>query len=114
LEEEIHGSGITNCTYGNLCGGESRSIDIALQLAFLDIKKNMAGIYPDVVVFDEILDSSVDSAGISNLMRILQTLQREEQNKTFLITHRSEVTDIDIDNLYIVEKRDGFSSVRRV
>jgi len=114
LEEEIMGAGITNCTYGNLSGGETRSIDIALQLAFLDIARIKAGVYPDLMVFDELLDSSVDGPGITSMMKIIKTLQREIDGKVFLITHRSEISDIDIDNLYVVEKSGGFSHVRKV
>ena len=114
LEEEIMGAGISNCTYGNLSGGETRSIDIALQLAFLDIARIKAGVYPDLMVFDELLDSSVDGPGITSMMKIIKTLQREIDGKVFLITHRSEISDIDIDNLYVVEKSAGFSHVRKV
>ncbi len=114
LEEEIMGAGISNCTYGNLSGGETRSIDIALQLAFLDIARIKAGVFPDLMVFDELLDSSVDGPGITSMMRIIKTLQREIDGKVFLITHRSEISDIDIDNMYVVEKSGGFSHVRKV
>lgn len=114
LDEEIMGAGISNCTYGNLSGGETRSIDIALQLAFLDIARIKAGVFPDLMVFDELLDSSVDGPGITSMMRIIKTLQREIDGKVFLITHRSEISDIDIDNMYVVEKSEGFSHVRKV
>jgi len=114
LEEEIMGAGISNCTYGNLSGGEKRSIDISLQLSFIDIVRIKSGMSIDLMVFDELLDSSVDGTGITSMMRIISTLQKSINGKVFLITHRSEISDVDIDNVYVVEKNNGFSHVRKV
>jgi len=111
LEEEILGPGITNCSYGNLSGGEARSIDLALQLAFLDILRLQAAIFPDIIIFDEILDSSIDASGLHNLLKIIRSKQREDNSKVFLITHRSEITNLEIDTVYMVNKINGYSQV---
>jgi DNA repair exonuclease SbcCD ATPase subunit len=112
LDEEICGPGITDCSYGNLSGGETRSIDLALQLAFLDILHLQLVTAPDIIVFDEILDSSIDSSGLSSLLKIIRAKQKENNSKVFIITHRQEVTDIDVDNIYYVYKENGFSKIR--
>jgi len=112
LDDEIIGNGISKCVYENLSSGEKRSVDIALQLAFIDVTKMRTGINLDLMVFDEILDSSVDHVGINSMMKILTTLQKEIDGKIFLITHRSEISDAD--NLYLIEKKEGFSTVREM
>jgi DNA repair exonuclease SbcCD ATPase subunit len=111
LDETIEGPGISNCSYGSLSGGESRSIDLALQFGFLDVKRIKAGVYPDILILDELLDSSVDSIGLSNILDIVKVRQKEDNNKVFIITHRQEVNDLDVDNIYNVNKSDGFSYV---
>ena len=111
LDEEIMGPGITNCSYGNLSGGEARSIDLALQLTFLDILRLQRGANLDIIIFDEILDSSIDTSGLSNLLKIIKVMQVRDNSKVYLITHRQEVSDIDVDRIYTVEKRKGFSEV---
>ena len=113
LEEEIRGPGISNCSYGNLSGGEGKSVDFALQMALLDIARIQAGIWPDILELDEILDSSVDSYGLEKIIQILKIKQAEDNNKVFLVSHRREVNDINVDHLWMVTKRDGFSYIER-
>ena len=112
LDAEIKGPGITNASYGSLSGGEGRGIDIAIQFAFLDIARLQAGIFPDYLTFDELLDSSIDGKGINQLFKIIKTRQRDDESKIFIISHRSELEDVDeIDNIYHVEKRNGYSQL---
>ena len=112
IEAEIKGPGIINGSYGSLSGGEARGIDLALQFAFLDIARVQAGIFPDILVFDELLDSSVDSKGIEKLMEIIKSKQSDENLKLFLISHRPEIEEIDFDNVYFVEKNNSYSNVK--
>lgn len=114
LEEEIHGVGVFDASYGNLSGGEARSIDLAIQFAFLDVAKIKTGIFPDVLLLDEILDSSIDGGGLANILKITQTKQHEDKSKVFIITHRTEITDVDVDNTYLISKNNGFSVIERM
>jgi len=111
LDADIKGPGVTGATYGSLSGGESRGIDLALQFALLDIARIQAGIWPDIVIMDEILDSSVDSEGIAKLTSIIRSKQHEDQSKMFIISHRDEIDDFSVDNTYYVSKMDGYSNV---
>ncbi len=111
LESEIKGPGVSKATYGSLSGGEARGIDLAMQFALLDVARLQAGVWPDIVIMDEILDSSVDGKGIDKLMEIIKTKQHEENSKVFIISHRDEIGDeFDADYTYFVEK-DGYSTV---
>jgi DNA repair exonuclease SbcCD ATPase subunit len=112
LEESIEGPGIYNCTYGNLSGAESKSIDLSIQFAFLDIARIQAGLFPDILILDELLDSSVDGTGLNNILGIIKRRQKDDDSKVYLITHRSEISDIDADRTYMVEKKEGFSYLK--
>lgn len=109
LDIEIIGSGIDKCTYENLSGGEARSVDLALQLAFLEISKLQNNITIDTIVFDELLDSSIDSSGIEMLINICKKVCYENNYKLFVVTHRQEVSGFD--NIYSVEKKEGYSTI---
>jgi DNA repair exonuclease SbcCD ATPase subunit len=112
LEADIKGPGIAKATYGSLSGGESKGIDLAIQFGLLDIAKIQAGRWPDILTMDEILDSSVDSKGIGKLMEIIRAKQIEDHNKIFIISHREELADdFEADNIYFVEKENGYSKI---
>jgi len=112
LDATINGPGITKASYGSLSGGEGRGIDIAIQLAFLDIDRLQAGVFFDLLVFDELLDSSIDDKGIQELFDIVKNKQKEDDSKVFIISHRSELKNYDeIDNEYFVIKKNGYSEV---
>ncbi len=114
LDETIEGPGIYNCTYGSLSGAESKAVDLAIQFAFLDIARIQAGLFPDILILDELLDSSVDGTGLSNILNVIKRRQTDDNSKVFLITHRKEVNEIDADRIYFVEKKDGYSYLNTV
>jgi len=111
LDIKIKGPGISNATYGSLSGGERRGIDLAIQLGFLDIARTQAGIFPDLLTFDELLDSSIDVQGIGEVLKIVRVKQREANGKFFIISHRSEIDIELIDHNYNVIKENGYSRV---
>jgi len=111
LDLEIKGPGIRNATYGNLSGGESRGIDLSLQMAFLDFARVKAGVFPDILELDELLDSSIDGYGLRKIMRIVRMKQIEDDLKIFLVSHRKEVNDVNVDRVYLIEKINGYSSI---
>ena len=111
LDIEIKGPGIRNASYDNLSGGERRGIDISLQLSLLDIARTQAGIFPDLLVFDKLLDSSIDARGINELMKIVKVKQKELDGKIFIISHRDEIDAELIDHQYKIIKENGYSKV---
>lgn len=109
LDVEFKGPGINNCSYGNLSGGEARSVDLSLQFAFLDIARIQAGVFPDILELDELLDSSIDSQSLESVIEIVKFKQLEDNLKIFLVSHRKEVDEIEVDRKYKVIKSNGFS-----
>ena len=107
----IKGPGITNGSYGSLSAGESKCIDLAMQFAFLDVSRIQSSSFIDLLIEDEILDSSIDSIGLPKLLNILKFKQREDNLKTFIISHRSEIDKEYVDNIYQVVKTNGYSTV---
>jgi len=111
LDIDIKGPGISNATYDSLSGGERRGIDLAIQLGFLDIARTQSGIFPDLLIFDELLDSSIDGQGIGEVLKIVRVKQKETNGKHFIISHRSEIDNELIDHNYHVIKENGYSRI---
>jgi DNA repair exonuclease SbcCD ATPase subunit len=111
LDLDIRGPGIAGATYGNLSGGEARGIDLSLQMALLDFARVKAGVFPDILELDELLDSSIDSYGLERIMQIVRMKQEEDNLKIFLVSHRKEVNDVGVDRTFLIEKVNGYSNV---
>ena len=111
LEAEIKGPGISECSFSSMSGGERKSIDLALKFAIMDISVARNPDFPDILILDELLDSSVDSYGIQQLMEVVKVKQRKNNLKVFIISHRAEMDEFEADNRYLIRKKNGFSSV---
>jgi DNA repair exonuclease SbcCD ATPase subunit len=111
MDGEICGSGVGEADFGNMSGGEGKSIDLALKFAMMDVARRQAGSYLDIMVLDELLDSSIDSFGLESLMNIVKVKQQEDNMKVYIVSHREEISDYGFDNIYKVSKRNGFSTI---
>lgn len=111
LEHEIKGPGITGKSLKNFSNGEIKSVDLSLRFAFMDSSKVSSGIWPDIILADELLDSSIDNIGLNNIMEILTLKQKEDNMKILLVSHRSEIDNIDVDNTIEIVKERGFSRI---
>jgi DNA repair exonuclease SbcCD ATPase subunit len=111
LDCKVKGPGITNGEYKSLSGGERKSVDIAIQNGFLDILRMQSGIFPDVLVYDEVLDSSIDSGGIEKVYNIIFNKQQEDKNKVYIISHRDEVSEFKFDHHIELIKEGGYTKI---
>lgn len=113
LDAELRGPGVgIDGSYGNLSGGEQKIVDLAMQLAFLDVAKIQAKSFPDILVLDEILDSSIDGFNLSKMIDIIKSKQAEDDTKVFVVSHRTEIAELEPDNVYTVLKENGFSRLK--
>jgi DNA repair exonuclease SbcCD ATPase subunit len=112
LDCEIKGAGISNATANSLSGGEKKSLELALQFALYDISKLKCKNLPNILILDEILDSSVDVKGIENLMNIVKVKQTEDDLACLIISHRKEVSSFTFDNRMTIVKSNGYSSIK--
>jgi len=112
LNAVIKGPGIANGDYKSLSSGEKKTVDLALQNAFLDIARIQAGVIPDILIYDEVLDSSIDGSGLSKIMEIIRRKEMEDGLKVFIISHNDNITETDEpDHIYRVIKKNGFSNM---
>ena len=111
LNAEIKGPGISDCSFASMSGGERKSIDLALKFAIMDMSIARNPDFPNFLILDELLDSSVDSYGIQQLMEVVKVKQLKHNLKVFIISHRQEMDELEPDNRYLVVKENGFSTI---
>jgi DNA repair exonuclease SbcCD ATPase subunit len=75
-------------TYDSFSEGEKQRIDLALLFTWRQVAKMKNSISTNLLVLDETFDSSLDEAGIENLLKIIHTLG--DETNVFIISHKKE------------------------
>ena len=70
--------------------------------------KNSA--YCNLLILDEIFDSSLDSVGVDDLMKVLRDLS--EESNIFVITHKSDQLADKFNNSLSFHKKNNFSRLK--
>ena len=83
-------------------------IDLALLFTWRQIAKMKNSTNTNLLVLDEIFDSSLDYNGTDEFLKILNTLANEN---VFIISHKSDLSVDKFDNLIRFEKQQNFSKV---
>lgn len=96
-------------TYDSFSEGEKQRIDLALLFTWRHIAKLKNSIATNLLILDETFDSSLDEAGIENLMKILHTL--DDKTNVFIISHKNEMLDGKFPNKIEFRKEKNFSKM---
>ena len=97
-------------TYDSFSEGEKQRIDLALLFTWRHVAKMKNSISTNLLILDETFDSSLDEAGIENLMKILYTL--DDDTNVFVISHKGEVLDGKFASKLEFRKEKNFSKMR--
>jgi len=97
-------------SYENFSEGEKRRIDLALVLTWRSIARMKNSVYTNLLIFDEIFDSSLDLAGTEDFLALLHTLGTD--TNTFVISHKTDALIDKFPHVVSVTKEKGFSVVR--
>lgn len=111
LDVIVKGMSSEDVSYSSLSGGEGKAIDTSIQLACNDLAARRAKTKLSLMIYDEILDSSLDEQSIGQLMEIISVRQKENKDSVFVITHRSELKDLNFDGNLFVKKSNGFTTI---
>ena len=75
--------------YMSFSEGEKKKIDMAILLSFIDVTKKIANWNCNLLVIDELLDSSIDDNGLEKLLESLEKMVLENDGLgTYIISHR--------------------------
>ena len=97
-------------SYSSFSEGEKSRIDLALMFTWRQIARMKNSTNTNLLMLDETFDSSLDTDGVDNLLKILSTL--DEDTNTFIISHKTDVLDGKFENKLMFEKVNNFSKMK--
>lgn len=97
-------------SYENFSEGEKQRVDLAILFAWRQIAKMKNSMACNLLIFDEIADSSLDDDGVKYIFEILKTL---ENTNVFVISHRENMID-NFDRVLRFSKKGNFSTVEEI
>jgi energy-coupling factor transporter ATP-binding protein EcfA2 len=95
-------------TYASFSEGEKQRIDMALMLTWRAVAKLKNSSNTNLLILDEIFDSSLDANGTEELMKILDML---EGANLFVISHKGDILQDKFANVIKFEKVNNFSRI---
>jgi DNA repair exonuclease SbcCD ATPase subunit len=95
-------------TYNNFSEGEKQRIDMALMLTWRAVAKLKNSSNTNLLILDETFDSSLDTNGTEELMKILQML---EGVNLFVISHKGDILQDKFMNVIRFDKEKNFSRI---
>lgn len=108
FDETIQARGIDTLSYNNFSEGEKLRIDMAILGAWRNIARIYGGVSTNLLIFDEIVDASLDAAGSDALMMLLSKLK---DTNLFIVTHTPEKISDKVRSHIQFGKVDGFSKI---
>lgn len=110
FDETIQARGIDTLGYNSYSEGEKLRMDMALLLAWRDIARMQGNVSTNLLIFDEIFDSSLDTTGAEALADLLGVFQGLN---VFIITHTPEKIAEKVRSIIKIERQDGFSKIMK-
>lgn len=95
-------------SYHNFSEGEKQRIDMALMLTWRAVAKLKNSSNTNLLILDEVFDSSLDNTGTEELMKILHGL---EGVNLFVISHKGDILQDKFINTIRFEKVKNFSRI---
>jgi DNA repair exonuclease SbcCD ATPase subunit len=97
-------------SYHNFSEGEKQRIDMALMLTWRAVAKLKNSTNTNLLILDEVFDSSLDTSGTEDLMKILHAL---DGVNLFVISHKGDILQDKFANTIRFEKVKGFSYIKK-
>lgn len=96
-------------SYESFSQGERLRIDIAILFTWRAISKMRNSVATNLLIMDEVFDSSLDDSGTDDFLKIIQSLTNE--TNTFIISHNNVMFD-KFENVIEFEKVKSFSQMK--
>ena len=96
-------------TYASFSEGEKMRIDLALMFTWRSVAKLKNSANTNLLILDEVFDSSLDVAGTEDFLRIIRGIY--EDTNIFVISHKGEILLDKFDRVLKFEKIKNFSRV---
>ena len=97
--------------YNNFSEGEKMRIDLALLFTWRDIARMKNSTNTNLLILDEIFDSSLDGQGTDDFFKIIKTLEKEN---IFIISHKGDILFDKFTNIIKFEKIQNFTQLGNI
>jgi DNA repair exonuclease SbcCD ATPase subunit len=95
-----------NFSYSSFSEGEKSRIDLSIIFAWREVARVKNSINCNILLFDEVFDSSLDGFGVDEFLKIIKFVIKD--SNIFVISHKTELHD-KFDTVIKYEKIKGFS-----
>ena len=96
-------------TYASFSEGEKMRIDLAILFTWRQIAKMKNSVNTNLLVLDEIFDSSLDNAGTDYFLSVMNALG--DKSNVFVISHKGDQLFDKFHSVIKFEKKNDFSSI---
>ena len=110
FNEEIKSRYRDNFSYSSFSEGEKMRIDLSLLFTWRAVAKLKNSVNTNLLILDEVFDSSLDEGGTDEFLKILHTL--DDNTNTFIISHKGESMNEKFNNIIEFEKTNNFSKIK--
>tara|TARA_R110000868_G_scaffold189386_6_gene432327 strand:+ start:215 stop:1924 length:1710 start_codon:yes stop_codon:yes gene_type:complete len=93
-------------SYSSFSEGEKSRINLSLLFAWREVAKLKNSVSCNLIIFDEVFDSSLDSAGTDEFLKIIRYIIKDAN--IFVISHKTGLED-KFGSVITVEKKKNFS-----
>jgi DNA repair exonuclease SbcCD ATPase subunit len=97
-------------TYHSFSEGERLRIDLSLLLAWREVARLKNSVNCNLLILDEVFDSSLDSVGTEEFLKLLVTFG--SRANIFVISHKSDSMTDKFQNHIVFEKKNNFSRIK--
>ena len=111
FEETIKSRFRDEFSYASFSEGEKMRIDLALLFTWRTIAKMKNSANTNLLILDEIFDSSLDVSGTDDFLKILHTVA--DNTNVFVISHKTETLQDKFASTLVVEKKQNFSIITK-
>ena len=111
FEETIKSRHRDDFSYANFSEGEKQKLDISILFAWRQIAKLKNSANTNLLVMDEVFDSSLDSNSVELLMKLIKEFS--DDTNIFVISHRTDMFMDKFDSVIEFYKRGNFSIIKK-
>lgn len=111
FEEEILSRHRDSFSYGSLSQGERMRVNLAILFTWREIARMRNSSPVNLLMLDEIMDSSLDASGTEEFLNIITKLAGD--NNVIIISHKADQISDKFDNVIEFEKVKNFSKMKR-
>ena len=110
FEEEIVNEKNEECSYFNFSGAERKNIDLAILFTFIDMRRLQGDVAYNLLMFDELLDSSLDEKGVELVLNIIKERIDNHKESIYVISHRKESVKAATGDVIVLEKKNSITT----